>query len=123
MTQATFTAIRAALDAGQGWALAIADDAGADGDQRANGLHVRVPPARGAAVGVGHRLAEAGPLAADVAHAGHGELLRDLVRRARRRMLAGQPRQCSQRAEGPPNGPDPYPRSPGAAVLAPGEVW
>lgn len=39
---------------------------------RVHRLDVRVPPAAGAAVGVRHRLAEAGAFPADVAHSGHG---------------------------------------------------
>src|ERR1700755_1989020 len=38
-------------------------------------LNVGVPPAAGAAVGVRHRLAEAGAFPADIAHSGHSELL------------------------------------------------
>src|SRR3954471_20736588 len=43
-------------------------------DLGVHGLAVRVPAARGAAVGVGHGHAEAGTLAADVAHRGHEKL-------------------------------------------------
>src|SRR6476620_9322884 len=35
-------------------------------------LYVGVPPATGAAVGVRHRLTEAGAFPADIAHSGHG---------------------------------------------------
>ena len=49
--------------------------AGAGRDERAHLLHVRVPPAVGAAVGVRDGHAEAGPLAADIADAGHNGLL------------------------------------------------
>src|SRR5829696_1459722 len=78
-------------------------------DEGAHGLHVRVPPPGGAAVGVGHRLAEAGPLAADVAQGGHGKLL-EISSKGPAERRAGQPRQCSQRRRGRPN---PYPAGPG----------
>src|SRR3954471_2221837 len=56
-------------------------------DLGVHGLDVRVPAARGAAVGVGHGHAEARTLAADVAHRGHEKLPE-----IRSNGLAGEPR-------------------------------
>src|SRR6266568_1713286 len=68
--------------------------AGAGSHERADGLHVRVPPAVGAAVGVRDGHAEARALAADIADAGHDGLLdryatseRPATCRATRRVL------------------------------------
>src|SRR5205085_11004311 len=59
-----------------------------------NGLDVRVPPAAGAAVGVRHRLTEAGAFPADIAHSGHRSSSSSVRVRLRRigRYGPGQPR-------------------------------
>src|SRR5271166_3132285 len=61
----------ACLDAGSADVESRFVTAGAGHD--VHRLDVRVPPAAGAAVGVRHRLAEAGAFPADFAHSGHCE--------------------------------------------------
>src|ERR1700749_1302098 len=60
----------AGLDAGRADVEPLLVAAGAGHD--VHRLDVRVPPTAGAAVGVRHRLTEAGAFPADIAHSGHG---------------------------------------------------
>src|SRR6266542_1922556 len=99
----------AGLDAG-GADLHAAGVAAAGRD--AHGLDVGVPPAFGPAVGVGHVVAEARPLAADVAHAGHGILL-DWSSQSCPRMTAGN-------RVSVPDPPRQRPTAPIAATIADG---
>src|SRR5246127_1967893 len=68
----------AGLDAGRADLEPLLVAAGTTHD--VHSLDVRVPPAAGAAVGVRHRLAEAGAFPADIAHSGHSFNSSNLLR-------------------------------------------
>src|SRR5207253_7018377 len=83
----------------------------AGGDERPDGLDVRVPTARRAAVRVRHRHTETGPLATDIAHGSHGGSLPEKVvsdRRSRHAPAQKSVEQSSRsRARTSPRAPDP----------------